>query len=210
MSIQPYTFSGAYRDAYCIPDMAMDPRHVFIVHEVLAGWPFKSALELGSFCGASSTAFIEAINRGSQMLATFCDIFPSESLWNVARNATAPGRVRITKSPSVEVLNWTEDFDFILVDACHDLESVKAELAKLIPRRPLCVMAHDTNATDAGWPKAEGARLLRQTFQAMPEYQCIEDAKYREDEQTHRGLFLATSDQRLFDLANGVFEKWSE
>jgi hypothetical protein len=80
---------------------------------------------------------------------------------------------------------------------------------QLIRRRPLCVMAHDTNATAAGFPLCEGALLLKRTFESLPGYQCIEDCKTREGERTHRGLFLATRDPDLFQVAEAAFAAWA-
>lgn len=204
---EPYTFTGPYARCYDVPLMAMDPRHVFIIHDILRSWPFKSALELGSFDGASSTAFIEAINEGSEMVATFCDVQLRPSLSDVIGNCT--GHARMTKQPSVSVLDSLEEFDFILVDANHDLASVTQEVARLLVRKPLCVMAHDTNATEAGYQLAEGAKMLADTFRALPEYHCAEDAKDREGEQTNRGLFFATTDQELFKIAIKIFANWA-
>ncbi len=201
----PYAFAGPYARCYSVPDMAMDPRHVFIVHEILKAWRFKNALELGSFCGASSTAFVEAINSGSQMVATFCDTSPTASLWDVVGNCIDPARARVTKDPSYQVLEADEDFDFVLVDADHTLAGVLPELHRLIVRKPLCVMAHDTSATANGYQHAEGAELLKRAFLLHPEYRCIEDAERRDGEQTHRGLFFATTDLELHDVALEVY-----
>lgn len=208
-TVQPYTFNGAYDGCYAEPSGAMDFRHVFMLHDILRGWDFRNALELGSYNGASATAFVEAINAGSPMVATFCDIEPTESLWNVVRHCYDPAKVRVTKESSYLVLESAENFDFVLVDASHDIASVTAELQRLILRKPLCVMGHDTNASATGYPLAEGAALLKRAFQLMPEYQCIEDAKWREGEETHRGLFLATTSAELFALAERAYEKWS-
>jgi predicted O-methyltransferase YrrM len=204
----PYPFFGSYAECYSNRDMAMDERHVYLLHSILLGWPFKNALELGSFRGASSTAFIEAINGGSEMIATFCDAAPTESLWSVVRNCEQPGRVRVTADLSWHVLESPETFDFVLVDANHDLESVTQELERLLVRKPLCVMAHDTNATRMGYPKAEGAHHLKRTFQQHDDYYCIEDAARREGEQTERGLFLATTDPALFRMAVEVYRSF--
>jgi hypothetical protein len=204
----PYTFTGDYANAYINRDMAMDERHVYTVHGILSAWPFQNALELGSFCGASSTAFVEAVNVGSVKRATFCDLDLYDPLCDVIRSCRYPNRVRMTREPSWNVLEADEDFDFVLVDANHDLESVTEELCRLTPRRPLCVMAHDTNASAAGYEKSEGAYLLKRTFESMPGYQCIEDCRVREGEKTHRGLFLATTDPELFRLAVEVYRVW--
>lgn len=203
---KPYEFTGAYKHCYAVPEMAMDERHVYMVNAVLSGHPFKNALELGSFYGASSTAFVEAINGGAEMTATFCDATPTESLRAVVRNCT--GHVRITSEISWNVLESIEDFDFVLVDANHDLASVSKELQRLLIRQPLCVMAHDTNATRMGYPRAEGAAHLKRTFQEHPDYYCIEDAARRERERTERGLFLATRDPSLYRMAVEAFRVW--
>ncbi len=207
--MNPYAFTEKYADCYLNRQMAMDARHVYLMHDILKAWPFKNALELGSWYGASSTAFVEAINAGLPMTATFCDVQLTSSLRNVASNCKTPGRVRLTSEPSWNVLESAEDFDFVLVDAGHTLESVLPELHRLVVRKPLCVMAHDTNATAAGYPKAEGAELLKRAFDLMPGYSCVEDRQRREGEQTERGLFFATSSPELFALAESVFNKWA-
>lgn len=201
----PYRFDLAYARCFAIPEVAMDRRHIFMLHDILCGYPFKSALEIGSFNGASSTAFVEAANAGKLGRATFCDVQVTHSLMCVANNCRNPNRVRITREVSWSLLESAEDFDFVLVDANHDLESVTPEVKQLLRRRPLCVMAHDTNATAAGFPLCEGAALLKNTFMKLPGYYCIEDAKAREGERTERGLFFATTDPALLDLATQVF-----
>jgi hypothetical protein len=212
-SALPYAFTGPYAGGLEFPETAMDKRHIFMLHEILCAWPFKSALEIGSFKGASATAFIEAINRGVGLGesggALFCDVSVSDSLIEVVTSCRYPDRVRITPQPSWAVLDSAEDYDFVFVDAAHDLDSVSVEIKKLLRRRPLCVMAHDTNATAAGYSKCEGAQLLRETFMKQAGYRCIEDCVKRSGERTDRGLFLATHGD-LFDLATAAFAKYQE
>jgi hypothetical protein len=205
---EPYSFDQAYARCYALPEVAMDKRHVFLLHDIL-DFGFKSTLELGSFNGASSTAFIEAVNAGKVERATFCECTPTHSLMSVIGNCRHPDRVRLTTKPSWDVLREPDAFNLILVDANHDLESVSRELERIVPRRPLCIVAHDTNATAAGFPMAEGALALKQTFEAWHGYQCLEDCETREGELTHRGFFLATRDPDLFDHAKQAFARWS-
>ncbi len=190
----------------------MDPRHIFLLHDVLMSWPFLSALEIGSFHGASATAFVEAINSGAGLgisgIATFCDVNVTDSLISVVNSCRHPARVRVTPQPSWTVLGSQLPFDFIFVDGSHDAESVGREITHLMRRMPRCVMAHDTNATDAGWAKAEGARQLKETFEDCPEYMCIEDSQRRSGELTHRGLFLATTDADLYAHARKSFARF--
>ncbi len=206
--LNPYAFTGVYSHCYINRDMAMDERHVFMVHEILKSWPFKNALELGSFWGASSTAFVEAINGGAKMRATFCDTTITPGLWDVVHNCKRPDRVRVTREPSFNVLESAEDFDFILVDADHKIQSVQPEIDRLLIRKPLCVVAHDTNATAAGYRCAEGAALLKSSFQSMLDYYCLEDHEKRDGEQTERGLFLATTSPELHGIAQEIYSKY--
>jgi hypothetical protein len=210
----PYDFVGAYAGCNELPEVAMDRRHIFIMHEVLKTWPFESALEIGSFNGASSTAFVEAINSGEGLgqsgIATFCDVSVSASLMDVAGNCRDLSRVRVTPQPSWAVLDSALPFDFVLVDAAHDIDSVSIEVRKLLARRPLCVMAHDTSATDAGYSRCEGAAMLKRTFMGLRGYRSIEDNVKREGERTERGLFLATTDMELYRRTANVFERYGE
>lgn len=203
---RPYTFDNpAYARCYADPFTATDKRHVYMIHDVLMAWPFRETLEIGSFQGASSTAFIEAINKGHELNATFCDIQPSGSLLDVLHSCQKPNRTRLTMQFSWTVLASDLPFDFIFVDTAHDADTVSLELKHLLRRKPLCVMAHDTNATAAGHPKCEGAANLAKAFRETRGYYCIEDTLYRHGEQTERGLFLATRDLPLYYGALLVF-----
>lgn len=209
----PYRFIGDYDQCYAVPRMAMDRRHVYLIHDILKGWPFRNVLELGSWMGASSTAFVEAINAGSPMVATFCDTEPTDSLWDVVGNCHRPERVRVTADKSWEVLESAEDYDLVLVDANHDAESVALELERLEARRPLCIIAHDSSAAANGYPRCEGAAMLadriRTTWRHRWDYRCLEDNACRTGEETHRGLFFATRDMDLYRIAMRAFDHWN-
>ncbi len=212
MPPDPYRWDMAYARCYAVPEVAMDKRHVYLLNDILRSWPFKNALEIGSFNGASSTAFVEAINAGSEMTATFCDVCPTHSLMDVVKNCRVPDRAKITRSPSTVVLDAViqdsaQPYDFVLVDGRHDAESVAQELMRLIVRKPLCVMAHDTNATEAGFPACEGAKLLRDTFDSLG-WWCLEDREERDGELTHRGIFMATPSKELWLAGNDAFLRW--
>jgi predicted O-methyltransferase YrrM len=208
----PYAFADAYAGCYAVPAMAMDRRHVYLIHDVLRQWPFRNTLELGSWMGASSTAFVEAINAGAGMVATFCDVSPTDSLWDVVGNCRHPERVRVTADKSWEVLESPEDFDLVLVDANHDLASVRAELDRLVVRKPICIIAHDTAATANGYPHAEGAAMLteelRTTWRNRWDYQAFTDDRKRDGEETHRGLTIATREPGLARIVRRAFDHW--
>jgi hypothetical protein len=60
----------------------------------------------------------------------------SDSLLDVVRNCRDPARVRVTPQPSWAVLDSELDFDFVFVDAAHDLDTVTLEVRRLMHRRP--------------------------------------------------------------------------
>jgi predicted O-methyltransferase YrrM len=205
----PYEFDGPYAQCLSDPRTAMDRRHIYMMHDILMAHPFRNCLEIGSYRGASATAFVEAMNKVARMFTTFCDVNITDGLCEVLWNCKDKHRARTTSNPSWSVLDSAEDFDFILVDGCHDLASVTKELERLVIRRPLCVMAHDTNATAAGYPLAEGAEYLKRVFKSMYGYGCLEDKANREGEETHRGLFFATTSEELYRKAQHIFARWN-
>lgn len=205
----PFDFSGPYANVYRNRAMCIDERHVHTIFDVLMAGRFKSACELGSFDGASTVAFVEAHNRGNLERFIACDVMLSQSLSSVLANRNSP-RVSYTNTKSWELLAREGDafeYDCIFVDANHDLESVTKELDQILKRLPRCIMAHDTNATRMGYPAAEGAAHLADTIRKHPAYRgkCLEDAVVRDGEETHRGLFFATTDQELYGHARAIF-----
>ncbi len=205
---KPYEFTGDYKDCFVDPKMAMDKRHIYLMHDILCHWPFESALEIGSFVGASGTAFVEAINKGAAMQAMFCDITLMPNLHKVLGNCKDQSRVETHRGKSVEALGSERYFDFVFVDGDHSLEGVKPEIEHLMRRRPLCVMGHDTNNTAIGYPMSEGALALKKKFLADAEYLCLEDKTKRDGEWTERGLFFATTNVDLFNIAKGIYDQW--
>lgn len=205
----PYEFTQAY--AHCFDDAptAMDRRHVFTLFEILRSWPFASALECGSYLGASSTAFVEAINRdpAHSMVATFCDTTPTESLRSVVGHCV--GKTTITAQPSESVLKGPEDYEFVLLDSAHDMEAVAREGAAVLKRRPLAIAVHDTSATVHGYGFAEGAAMLAYTLRNTSGYHTFEDNIRRPGERTERGFFVAVSHPKLAETVHRCFEKWS-
>lgn len=202
----PYEFTGAYSGCYAEPRVAVDKRHVYMLREVLA-FGFFDALEIGSYRGASSTAFAEAVNAEQVDRVTFCDRRPLPELIRVA-SVCSNQKVGILMADSLFALTDT-NADFIFVDGSHDLATVTQEVELLKHIRPTCIMAHDTNATDAGYVHAEGAKYLKEQFSGGG-YFTLEDAVQRDGEETHRGLFFSTTDKELYEHAKAVFAKWGD
>lgn len=211
MPLDPVPFDLArYPRIWECPQASLDPRHIYWLYDVLASGYFRRALEIGCLNGASSTAFVEAINRGALGHATFCDLDVRDTLKAVLSHCTVPERITTFSGRSTELLQYQAEFDFVFVDGDHRLETVRAETDLLLQHRPLCVMAHDSCAQAAGMADCEGVPYLKWRFQTMAPYLCLEDSAMRAGELTHRGLFLATTSREVFEIARTSLRRWGE
>jgi len=189
---------------------SVDRRHLFWMFDILCAGGFRHALEIGCLNGASSTAFVEAINREALLQATFCDIDIRPTLRATLDHCRFPDRVRTFEGRSGSMFATQERFDFVFVDGDHRLQTVLREVDWLLECRPVCVMAHNTNAQAAGFADCEGPPLLKWRFQVASSYLCLEDNAVRESEATQRGMFLATRSREVFEVARRSLERWGE
>lgn len=207
----PYEFTGPYAGCYTTPALSLDKRHVFVLYELLRSGLFIRALEVGCANGASSTAFVEAVNRNSQLNVTFCDPVTSQMFLNALNNVDDIDRVQLVQAESQFVLSDAErfggPFDFILLDGDHSEPVVTEEIALIDRSRLLGIAGHDTSATCAGYRKAEGAELLKRTAMFDWGWYCIEDNMIREGEETQRGLFFATPSLSVYKRALATFKR---
>lgn len=174
------------------PEWFIDHRHREWLYAILTSHPFKTTLELGTYSGFSAEAFFKAQESNKDMVCHFCDteVIP-EFTEKLKRH---PERVVFHNKLTLDVLNSDIDFDVVFVDADHRLPAVTQETEVLLKRRPLVVMAHDTNATSAKYLSCEGAAHLKWKFSVEPGYYCLEDGRRRNGERTERGFFFATTD----------------
>lgn len=206
--IEPYDLAQ-YPGIWEFPPASIDRRHLFWMYDVLMAGGFQHALEIGCLYGASSTAFVEAINLGRLQNATFCDLDIQPSLQSTLATCRVPHRSRVRECRSVDVLSEPESgFDFVFVDGDHSLETVQAEVQLLLKRQPVCVMAHDTSAQISGLPDCDGPPFLKWAFQTTAPYLCLEDNALRPNELTQRGMFLATTSEEVFEHARTSLKRW--
>lgn len=204
----PYDLARYPEQIWDCPSGSIDRRHLFWMYDILASGLFRQALEIGCLNGVSSTAFLEAIRCQALPKATFCDLEFRPS-WTAARDCCPfPDRIDQFEGRSVDLLRQENEFDFIFVDGDHRLETVREEVECLLRRRPLCVMAHDTNAQACGFANCDGPPLLKWRFQTTAGYLCLEDSIARPGEATQRGLFLATTSPAVLEVARSSLEKW--
>jgi ADP-heptose:LPS heptosyltransferase/SAM-dependent methyltransferase len=206
-----YDLAGYPPEIWDCASASVDPRHLFWMFDILAAGKFQHALEIGCLNGASSTAFVEAINRELLQRATFCDINLRASFRSVVDRAVNRELVHTYEGRSIDLLtDSTKAYDFVFLDGDHRLESVRPEVELLIEKRTLCVMAHDTNVHTFGYGDCDGTPYVKWRFQTAPGYYCLEDNVSRPGEDTRRGMFFATTSLDLFEAARASLRKWGQ
>ncbi len=198
-ALAPFDF-GTYPHVWRKPEWSVDRRHIYWLYDLLASGRIRTALEIGCLHGATSAAFVEALNRGKLEHGIFCDVEILPALRETLDRCADQERIRIFTGMSVDLLDAGGSFDMVFIDGDHRLEAVSAELKRLLRMRPRCIMAHDTNTTAAGHRDCEGPTYLKHRLQALGWF-CLEDSLPRRGERTHRGMFFATTDPDLYEIA---------
>lgn len=193
-----------YRECFREPLYSLDVRHVALLREIVDVAGFKRILEIGCFNGASTAAFLTALDAGSDFALHLCDTQFRPALRGAIANCRISERITLHERSSLDVID--DSFDFIFVDGDHSLPHVTEEVRLLLAHRIPTIVAHDTRSTDAGIPDCEGAALLGETFRHNHDYQWCEDAKHRIGEATHRGLFFCTRRADVFERVAPLFD----
>ena len=198
----PFLFA-TYPQVWRMPEWSVDRRHTYWLFDVLTSGAIRTTLEIGCLHGATSMAFVEALNRGTLTHATFCDKEILPALRETVAHCKYPGSIRLFEGMSVDLLDKGGSYDLVFLDGDHRLPAVSAELERLLPMKPRCIVAHDTSATAAGFHDCEGPVYLKHRLQGLG-WLCLEDAVPRFGERTHRGMFFATTDPELYEIARSA------
>lgn len=165
------------------PPWAMDARHIDMIEAVVRLSGVKRAVEIGSYMGRSTTAFVEASEAGAALeWLGVCDLDPTASLGRVLRQAN--NLVIETRwGPSWSVNDWKAELWSI--DGDHSPEGAIADVKLSIAGGAQIIVLHDTDH------KAfTGPRLASEYLKSVFPY-FFHDFEQRPDEETDRGLFIA-------------------
>lgn len=186
----------------------MDIRHVLILHNILLLQNFQCVLEIGTHHGLSTTAFVEAqMHCGNKLDIHLCDIQFEESARDLCMGIE---KISFHEMKSSDYLQMAPKFDFALLDGSHIAEDVEDEFEYLCLNGIETLMLHDVNTQalpeNKETPWYDGPMLLKHKLSASPDWFCVEDSLKRIGENTERGLFLATTQQDIYDEALKIFE----
>jgi len=180
--------------------MCADARHIACLREICLGTDWKHALEVGSWTGCSTVAFLAGLGSGSIEWFSACDVGFTDEF----HEATRGHPVALLQHRSVEVLAGEGDFDLIFVDGDHSLETGIEEAKQIIRRQPRCVVAHDFNSMHVGFGNCEGPAHLHAEL-IRDGWVVISDMKDRAGEVTKRGFMAATKDPDLIPALERAF-----
>jgi len=190
------------------PNWLTDIRHIKIIYEFLMASDFKKVAEIGSYSGASTAAFIEAINQGKDFKFHISEPNPTKQLKALLSMCKKPDNVVLHRQLGEEMLGYWKGFDFVFIDGNHDIGGAGAELLMVLRHDIPNVMAHDTNLSVVeGEHAGKGTELLARVLKSHRDYYWLEDKEERPKERTDRGLFFATKEKEKHKIAEEVFRE---
>lgn len=197
---QEWDFCCPQKEDGCFPPH-MDARHVELIYRLAKSGLFRNILEIGSWNGFSTSAFVQAQIDGADFKLTVCDIEIRPRLMQVLKKS--PAEIGIRNIPGKLAIN--KRYDLILVDGDHQLSAVAGEIEALMRCNTPSILAHDTSACV---PWFDGSRHLANVFKYHTSYESIEDNKKRPGEWTERGLFFASRYPETFKAAKDIWEEF--
>jgi predicted O-methyltransferase YrrM len=175
-------------------------RYSHLIYDLMMSGLFKNVLEIGCLQGYSTWAFLSALRDGSNFEFTACDVFLQETVLEMVKEFP----VRLRGEMSVDVIS--PDFDFVFVDGNHDLNTVGAEISKILDCGTDTILAHDTFLEHDDF---RGSVLLKKVFSNHRQYLSIHYNTHHLEDQTHYGMSLFTKRREVFLLAGDLFKRQS-
>lgn len=177
---------------YCI-----GPTFSKMIYDLMTSKLFFNVLEIGCLHGYSTHSFVSALKNGYKFKFSICDVNFNENVLKMV--AGLP--VSVHNKKSIQVIST--EFDFIFVDASHDIKSVSEEIEKILDCKTDTVLAHDTFINGE---KFKGAVFLRKVLSTHKDYFHINYYKKIPNDQVHYGMSLFTKRKTVFDFLYNITE----
>jgi len=180
----------------------MDRRHVDLLGDVLGNLHIDRAVEIGSFRGASTMAFLNAMSARAVEYLQIVEPNPTPELVALLEEHNY-GPVDLLTVESASFLPGAK-FDAILVDGDHSLRAGVVESAYVLREPRKLVALHDTNSDAIGIPGCRGPAYFKYKL-IEAGYVVFEDCAKRPGERTERGFLLASKDDHVIDIVRRAF-----
>lgn len=179
MNFEPYHFT---LDREHTPPWHMDPRHVAMLYAVLEKYRPRKTIEIGSHRGASTAAFVEALNIGIIDHLTCIEPHPTPQLHRV---------LGMVKQGTARVIPKTSDAcslkaDLVFIDGDHDWPAIH-EVARCLALDIPVIAIHDSR----GFYGCGGSALAAAVLREAEGREFEEDFETRPGEWTHRGFLVS-------------------
>jgi len=178
----PYTLDTRHDN----PPWHMDAIHIQQLYRLCERIRPRTVVEVGSYMGASTSAFAEAMRDGFIESLRCYDLHPTDELRRVLDHAGEDQDVSLYAGTYPQLPIYA---DLIFIDADHEHGCPLDVLAALCMGCPHIVM-HDHNCINVGLG-CRGVDNAAKLLKAAPNMRWHEDTKRREGQWTHRGLFYA-------------------
>jgi hypothetical protein len=185
MPITNIPYAGTLDGAHSNPPWNMDVIHIQQLYRLCHRIRPRVVVEVGSYMGASTSAFVEAMRDGYVEQLYCYDIKPTVELQRVVE-AAPKGNAAILTQPYPKAPRYA---DLIFIDGDHGWPAVEDALAAVLMGCPHIVL-HDSNAINVGMG-CGGVDKVVKLLQQAPDLRCHHDYVKRAGLFTHRGLFYA-------------------
>jgi hypothetical protein len=187
MKFAPYSF--AFDDHN--PPLCMDRRHVEDLHNLAMRVPKRGiVVEIGCGRGASTSAFVEALNTGADFQLHVVDPSPRPEFNRVIALCSKIENIVVHQMRSENFRLPACDLWFI--DGDHGWPAVADCMNALVSKARVIAM-HDTRSYMHGMKDCFGSYLVAEALRADTARTWDEDAVVRRGEWTHRGFGVSTA-----------------
>lgn len=180
---------GKYDFTRAEDGVAMDDRHIQIIHAIGKTIKPNSILEIGCHHGRSTTALVELLIGGYSNELHLCDLsFTPELLRLIQAPHVSSNTILYQRDSSNLPGALFSTIDMVIIDGDHGEQAID-DCAKACSRGVGCIILHDSHSIS---PYAKGSVTARKML-IQDERYVFEDNKTREGERTDRGLTIAFS-----------------
>jgi len=155
---------------------SVGPEMRMVLYHILKLGLHSNVLEIGSYNGYSTAAFLAALDHGANFSLTVCDIDIKPQVRKMAERHP----VTFLQARSEEIIDGK--YDLIFVDGDHSLPAVSREIMLLLHHKVKTIIAHDTmppgkHAGPVMYNQDQrhvwGSNFLKQVFDAHRDYHGI-------------------------------------
>lgn len=167
-------------------EWAIDHRHALMLQTVAVHTRPETVMEIGSFQGASTLAFVELLEARVIKRLILVEPKPTKELLALVASCSLHSAITIIPQPFSHEMLAAFLPDFVFIDGDHRDPDYVAAWACLSAEIPVIAMHDIAGRTEEFWGSVYGFRDIHERYDL-----AIIDDRQRDNERTHRGLGIA-------------------